>query len=319
MKNLNNYLIDHFTALEKYHADLSDRLKLNQDPDIANYVNECVKKEHKWLKNFESDGLIKIQNIVDRNIILEIKSKVENFINQGKHLNPIRKPQGKYVVPSDSKKATKEFLDNLTDLELKTPTVSIKDPLVNLEDLFPLVFHSEVISKITAYFKTLPMLTFVKVIKHFPNDFQSSVNEWHVDGPPGSVGSSKLLKVIYYLDDINNSNEGPFCYIKGSHLDRITYNKRSFSDDEVNSYYSKDKIKQAYAQCGDAIFTRGELTHKAGKPTTKPRTLIIVNYCIHEEYLDTKGLDFIVDKIKIKKQDIDKLKFKNLSDNLIKI
>ena len=35
--------------------------------------------------------------------------------------------------------------------------------------------------------------------------------------------------------------------------------------------------------------------------------------------LDTKGLDFIVDKIKIKKQDVSKLKFQNLSDNLIKI
>ena len=136
MKNTNNYLIDHFTALKKYYADLSSRLDLNQDPNIANYVNECVKKEHKWLKNFENDGLIKVQNIVDRNLLLGIKLKVEEFINQRKHLNPIRKPQGKYVVPADSKKATKEFLDDLTNSELKTPTVSIKDPLVNLEDLF---------------------------------------------------------------------------------------------------------------------------------------------------------------------------------------
>ena len=319
MGSTNNYLIDHFTALKKYHTDLAARLDLNQIPKIANYVNECVKKEHKWLKQFENDGLVTVENIVDKTKILSIKSEVEEFIDERKYLNPIRKPQGKFVAPSDAEKTTKEFLEDLTDLEFKTPTVSIQDPLINLKDLFSLVFHDEIISKITAYFKTLPMLTFVKVVKHFPNDFQSSVNEWHVDGPPGSIGSSKLLKVIYYLDDINHLDEGPYCYIKGSHLDRITYDKRSFSDNEISNHYPEKKIKHAYAKCGDAVFTRGALTHKAGKPSTKPRTLIIVNYCIHEEYLDTKGLDFIVDKIKIKKQDVSKLKFQNLSDNLIKI
>ena len=78
-------------------------------------------------------------------------------------------------------------------------------------------------------------------------------------------------------------------------------------------------MKEAYAYMGDAVFTRGELIHKAGKPTSQPRTLVIINYCIHEEYLDTPGIDFEVDKIKIKTKDINKLKFKALADNLITV
>lgn len=319
MKTNNDFVVRYFKALKKYHKDLSNRLSLNQDPEVASYVDSCIKKEHKFLKEFEEKGLLSGKNLIDKTTILSIKNEVDSFIENQVNLNPIRKPQGNYVVPSDSKESTKEYLEDLTELASKTPTVSIKDPLVNVENLTDLVFNEEVISKITAYFKTLPMVTFVKVVKHFPNEFQSSVNDWHVDGPPDSIGSARLLKVIYYLDDIIDLDKGPYCYVEGSHLDRITYNKRSFNDKEITEYYGNDKIKEAYACMGDAIFTRGELIHKAGKPTSQPRTLVIINYCIHEEYLDTPGIDFEVDKIKIKTKDINKLKFKALADNLITV
>ena len=274
-----NKLIDYHKALQKYYFDLSQRMSINNNEDIAHYVDKCLRKENKFLKEFEDKGLLRIDDFIEKSILLKIKNKVEYFIDNKINLNPIREPKEGYVIAADSKDSPQNYLQDLTDIETKTPTISIKDPLVNIEELLPLVFHEEVISKVTAYFNTLPMVTFVKIVKHFPNELQSSVNDWHIDGPPGAVGSPKLIKVIYYLDDIDQIEKGPYCYVEGSHQDRIEYNKRSFSNNEILEYYGKEKIKPALGNIGDVVFTRGEITHKAGKPTSQSRTLIIINYC----------------------------------------
>jgi len=312
-------LIDYHKALQKYYFDLSQRMSINNNKEIAYYVDKCLRKEINFLKEFENKGFLKFDDFIDKSILINIKNKVEQFIDSQTNLNPVRKSDDGYVVPIDTNNVSVEYINDLNNIETKTPTISIKDPLINIKELIPLVFHESVISKAAAYFNTLPMVTFVKVVKHFPNELQSSVNSWHFDGPPGSLGSPKTLKVIYYLDDIDTMEKGPFCYVEGSHIDRIEFSKRTFSDQEVTQYYNNDLIKPAYANLGDAVFVKGEIVHKAGKPSSHPRTVIIINYCIQEEYLDTPGNNFIIDKVKIKKEDVDLIKFKELADDLIKI
>jgi hypothetical protein len=301
---------EYFSELQRYNTDLSNRLLLNQQLEIAQYVNDSFKGSSPFLGELETEGVLTIKNAIDPSIIMKIKDKVEYFIENRINLNPIRKIEAEYLPSADGAKL--DFLEDLTDLEQKTPTVSIKDPLLTIEEMIPVVFNENIIKKITSYFKTIPVVTFAKIVKHFPNQLISSVNDWHFDGPPGFVGSARMLKAIYYLDDIQTKEEGPYCYVKGSHNDRLDFNNHTFSGDVVLNYYGKESIKEAYGNIGDAVLAKGEVLHKGQKPTDKSRTLIIVNYCIHDELYKGKGGQ----KVKIFKDDINKLIFPELSNNL---
>lgn len=301
---------EYFLELQRYNKDLSDRMSLNQQLGIAQYVNSSFKGSAPFLGELETNGVLTVKNAIDPNIIIKIKDKVEYFIQNQINLNPIRKLNNNYLVAAEQSKP--EYWDDLTDLEKKTPTVSIKDPLLTIEELLPVVFNDNIISKVTSYFKTIPIVTFAKIVKHFPNQLISSVNDWHFDGPPKYLGSPKMIKAIYYLDNIQTHDEGPYCYIKGSHNDRLDYDQNTFSGDEINNYYGNNSIGEAFGNIGDAVIAKGEVLHKGQKPTNKSRTLIIINYCIHDESLNRKSSK----KVKIYKKDIDKLQFPELTNNM---
>jgi hypothetical protein len=301
---------EYFLELQRYNQDLNNRLSLNQQLEIAQYVNDSFKGSSPFLGELETEGVLTLKNSINPSIIKQIKNKVEYFIENRINLNPIRKTENGYLGSADGAKL--DFLEDLTDLEKKTPTVSIKDPLLTIEEMIPVIFNENVIKKITSYFKTIPIITFAKIVKHFPNQLISSVNDWHFDGPPGFMGSARMLKAIYYLDDIQTKEEGPYCYVKGSHNDRLDFNNHTFSEDAVFNYYSKENIREAYGNIGDTVIAKGEVLHKGQKPTDKSRTLIIVNYCIHDELYKGKGGQ----KVKMYKKDINKLTFPELSNNL---
>lgn len=301
---------EYFLELQRYNTDLSNRLSLNQQLEIAQYVNDSFKGSSPFLGELETEGVLTLKNAIDPNIIKQIKNKVEYFIENRINLNPIRKTENGYLGSADGAKS--EFLEDLTELEKNTPTVSIKDPLLTIEEMIPVVFNEEVIKKVTSYFKTLPIVTFVKIVKHFPNQLINAVNDWHFDGPPGFVGSPRMLKAIYYLDDIQTKEEGPYCYVKGSHNDRLDFNTYLFPDNVVSEYYGEHNKKEAYGNIGDVVIAKGEVLHKGQKPTDKSRTLIIVNYSIHEETYKGQSSS----KIKINRHDIKNLNFLELSDNL---
>jgi hypothetical protein len=303
--------LEYFLELQRYNFDLHKRMDLNKNPEIARYVRNSFVNSSEFLGELETEGVLSIKNAIDPLILYKIKDQVENFIDQKINLNPIRKSTNDYLVAAE--KSTNEFLTDYSELETKTPTVSIKDPFLNVENFFDVAFNPTVISKITSYFKTIPTVTFAKIVKHFPNQKLSSVNDWHFDGPPGFIGSPKMLKAIYYLDDIKKVEEGPYCYVKESHNDRLDFNNHTFSNKKVIDYYGEDKIKYAFGDIGDVVIAKGEVLHKGQKPKNKSRTLLIINYCIHDESYKGKSNN---NRINAFQTDINSLKFSQLADCL---
>jgi hypothetical protein len=104
-------------------------------------------------------------------------------------------------------------------------------------------------------------------------------NFYHCD-----ENSFKFLKVFIYLNDVNLEG-GPFTYALGSHkYKRLLYqSKYHYTDTEINSIYTKDKIFYATANVGDIIFCNTRGFHKGTKVKKIERTMITLNFGIHPD------------------------------------
>ena len=75
----------------------------------------------------------------------------------------------------------------------------------------------------------------------------------------------KFIKVFIYLNDVTTEN-GPHCYIKGSHIDElnqhgIPYSTR-LSDEQVLGIYGEDKLRIVEGKAGTVIFGDTIAAHK---------------------------------------------------------
>lgn len=88
----------------------------------------------------------------------------------------------------------------------------------------------------------------------------------------------KFLKVFIYLNDVDENN-GPHCYIEGSHKEDELFKKgvplsTRVTDEDITKYYSSDQIKTATGPAGTIIFGDTCSTHK-GTPVKKGSRLLL--------------------------------------------
>lgn len=250
------------------------------------------------------------KNCLDRDILKSIKSKVDYFITEGINLNPIRKLiNGRLIsLEYDNNIGEVEYLTDYSNLEQKTPSVRIKDLLLNIPKLIDVVFNDFIFNQVKIDFKITPTIEYIKIVKHFPNQYISAVNEWHYD----NFGKGGTRVVIIYLDDVQNIEEGPYSIIENSDKNIISKERSIFDNEEVEKFYSKDSIKHFFTNMGDVIFSRGDVLHRSTKPITKERSSIIINF---ETNIPS---DRYGDKIKLNKLDWYNIPFgrKKLASNM---
>ena len=108
-----------------------------------------------------------------------------------------------------------------------------------------------------------------------------------------------ILKVFIYLQDINHISQGPFCYVKKSHQNIEKYwNEKvdlavpgrapRWDNNKIEQTFGKENIVPIFANKGDAIIANTVAFHKGIKPTIKDRSLMIINYNIHQDYVNNK-------------------------------
>ena len=251
------------------------------------------------------------ENCLDRDILKSIKSKVDYFIMERINLNPIRKLiNGRLTsLEYDNNIGDVEYLSDYSTLEQDTPSVRIKDPLLNIPELIDVVFNSVIYNQVTTDFKTTPSIEYIKIVKHFPNKHTNMVNDWHYD----NFGKKGTRVVIIYLDDIQNIEEGPYTIIENSDINAgLNPDRNVFDDTTVEKFYGKDYSKHFFTNVGDVIFSKGDILHRSTKPITKERTSIVINFEANIPFNRT------IDKIKLKRLDWYNIQFgkKKLAYNM---
>ena len=187
-----------------------------------------------------------------------------------------------------------DFLNtiNINDIksysEIKNYTnyISLKNPLVQLDEIFMLLDNEQLLSALECYFGCIPKLTNVNVRRSFVNTLTDmETNFYHCD-----ENSYKFLKVFIYLNDVNLEG-GPFTFAIGSHKNKIFLyqSKYHYTDSEINNVYTKNKIFHATADLGDIILGNTRGFHKGTKVKNKERTMITLNFGIHPDYFHFKN------------------------------
>jgi hypothetical protein len=252
------------------------------------------------------------KNCLDKDILKSIKSKADYFISERINLNPIRKLiDGRLIGLEYENDVNKiEYLTNYSNLEQKTSSVRIKDPLLNIPKLFDVVFSDIIFNQIKSDFEIIPIIEYVKIIKHFPNQYMNMVNDWHYD----NFGKRGARVVLINLEDIKKIDEGPYSIVENSDKNRISNEKNVFNDEEVEKFYGKDFIKHLFANTGDVIFSKGDILHKSTKSINKEKTVLIINF---EAKVDSDR-SYPPDKIKLNKLDWYNIPFgrKELASNM---
>ena len=177
-------------------------------------------------------------------------------------------------------------------------------PLVNLPSVYDVVFDDEVVRLASAYFGCLPTLNNVQVRRskathlsegQLPGNGQTTLFHCDKDSP-------RFVKFFFYLDDVGTDN-GPFTYVHGSHIEKFTNWRSQYrrSESEILSIYGKDRIKTLTGKVGDLIIANTNGFHRGKKVTEGERLLMTAYYSVHPtQWQTTYGGQ-------IKKQDYDNL------------
>ena len=176
-----------------------------------------------------------------------------------------------------------KFFRNITD------NIQVKDPILVMPEILKIALDKKIISICASFFNALPKLTYLKLIKNYANKLNRFDTQYfHYD-----ENAIKLLKVFVYLNDVNNNTEGPFCYVRKSHLNAKKNWGKSvrYSDAEVEIMEDKKNIMEVTAKKGDVIVANTVALHRGLKPISKDRNILIINYGMHQDYTFDNKLD----------------------------
>jgi len=172
--------------------------------------------------------------------------------------------------------------------------LSIPEPLYNVPELAEIIFHENLVSLAKSFFESMPAIGNLNLRKSFVNNLpSSSTTLFHID-----PNSPFFLKAFVYLKDVDSIEDGPFTYVEGS-VDEKPDNLLEYyrwSDEDIQSFYGRQRIKYLTAKKGDVIFAMTNGFHKGQKCKSKDRELLTIDYVCHADSWDTK------DQLSIKKE-----------------
>ena len=256
---------------------------------FSEIICEIKRNSYSVIKSvFEKDFLINLGDILENKLLESLPGMKVRAHTKENH--------------SDSMEIFHEKLPNNADFEYAkkiTAGLSIKDPLIEMPNILEIVKNKTLEGVVTGYYESIPKLTYAKArISFFDSVGPRDTQFWHSD-----PGSYRVLKALIYLNDVDE-NGGPFEIISGSHFkkfqdwDKITRH----SQENLKKFYNTDKFIKITASVGDVIFADATAFHKGNVPIESNRRIIILNFCLHDEY----GLPY--EKVKINKSDLMKSK-----------
>jgi len=253
----------------------------------ASTIHDSIYAYRDQIHRLQDEGTFGLPGFIARETLLDIGRRVDALIAAGRCVAPLKDRSHK-LIGAD--------IRNLTPRD-RASSIGLEDPLVSVPELVPLAFDSRLLGMATAYFQTVPMLSYVKVRKSFANAIPPSPTQhFHVD-----IGTYRIFKVLMYLNDVEPGG-GPFCYVKGSHRQKFDgWESKRYSEEEVAAKYGSDRIVHYYARAGDAMVVESTGFHCGEKPHARDRAILILNYTVHPEY------GFAYSPVRIRRQDLESL------------
>jgi Phytanoyl-CoA dioxygenase (PhyH) len=255
--------------------------------DQAPVIRDSVERYQDEIGRVQREGFLVLPRFFSREQLLALGRRFAGFIDEGRCLAPAKDRARKIVGAASESLPLRE----------RVSAIALEDPLVNAPETVELAFDTRLLGMATAYFQTVPLLSYVKVRRSFVNAIPSTpTQQFHVD-----IGTYSIFKILVYLHDVV-AGGGPFCYVRGSHRRKFPgWETKRFTREEMAAVYGEDRVVRFYAEAGDAIVVESTGFHSGEKPETNDRSILIVNYTVHPEY----GFEYPV--VRIRRHDLDAL------------
>ncbi len=281
-----------------------DAIKLVKDKwlrikDYPQYAKEALENSCKFseiIYEIKRNSYSVARSVLEKDFLLNLGETLENKLLDSLPGMSVRAHTKENH--SDAMEIFHEILPNNADFEYAkkiTAGISLKDPLIEMPNILEIIKNKTLEGVVTGYYESIPKLTFAKArISFFDSIGPRDTQFWHSD-----PGSYRVLKALIYLNDVDEKG-GPFEIISGSHFrkfqdwEKITRH----NDEHLKKYYETNKFKKITASLGDVIFADATAFHKGNVPVDRNRKIIILNFCLHDEY----GLPY--EKVKINKTDL---------------
>ena len=215
--------------------------------DKKKYQNEVIK--------LNEDGFVIFKQVIPHDLIDKILEKTNKIIDQGELL---KARDDHYAV--------------------------ISDPFINVPETLDIAFDDLLIQFASEYFNCLPAVGTFNLRRSYINNLSPKGTQYfHIDR-----NSVKFLKFFVYLNNVDGVEDGPLTIIKGSGQKRPanhSYQHR-WSEQQIKQLYGNDSLMYLTAKKGDLIAATTSFYHRGTKPTAKLRTMLTLNYGIHQELED---------------------------------
>jgi len=244
-------------------------------------TDEDIEREKSLVEELYTKGWVKIENGLSHKIdtINKISNKLNYFLDGGSIL--LDSDLGRQV--GEEGRSTL----NQSESRDKELFLSIPEPLYNVPEISDIIFDDKLVSIAKSFFRCVPAIGTLNLRKSFANDLNSeNTTMYHVD-----PNSPYFFKAFVYLKDVLSPEDGPFTYVEGSvnnKPDNLLERYR-WEDQDIESFYGKDKIKHLTGKKGDIIIAMTNGFHKGQKCTKNDRELLTIDYVCHPDSWNTKS------------------------------
>lgn len=226
-------------------------------------------------RELRSKGWLKLGGALShKKYILDEISKKLNHILDGGRLD-IDSNLGKQVGEHEFNKM------NQSEARNNQLFLSVPQPLYNVPEISEIIFDDALVNVAKSFFECMPAIGTLNLRKSFANNLPSDKTTlYHVD--PNAL---YFFKAFVYLKDVDSVEDGPFTYIEGS-VDEKPENltdKYRWQDEEIETFYGKQRVKHLTGKKGDVIFAVTNGFHKGQKCVRKDRELLTIDFVCHPD------------------------------------
>jgi hypothetical protein len=236
-------------------------------PDAAAAVADLVR-----------DGCAVLRGVLPRETVEALGEQVDDSVRDARLVPArVRKPFTEQVIAADDQQQLRRLaLAGEDQLASKESMVYVSDPLVSCPAAVPLLFADIVLDVAAGYYRCPPALISPKIVRSYVNELpETSVNRFHCD-----YQRVPFLKVFVYLCDVDSVEDGPFCFVAGSHRRKPPGWRKhplAWSADEITDVYGAAAVRPLTARRGDLILADTRGFHRGIKVRSRPRTMLKVS------------------------------------------
>jgi hypothetical protein len=240
------------------------------------------------INELKINGFTKWEQVIDHDLLDLIKDKVDYCIKNNVDLKSI-----------DQHYAT------------------IANPFLVCNEAQQIAFSDLLVDFATNYFECMPAIGTFNLRRSFLNNLQPTTTQLlHRD-----KNSIKFFKFFVYLNDVEDSADGPLTIVKDSWSKMPHFHENTHRwEQRIKNLYGEDSLMYLTAKKGDLLAASTTSFHRGTKPTRKERTMLTLNFGIHPELQDPR-LPNLEQLFKIKQEQYNNLPDhkKPVADFLIKV